>query len=101
EALDLLKKERPEAVLTDMQMPDMDGLALVQEIRVKYPLTPVILMTAHGSEDVAVKALQLGAASYVPKRDLAKDLRETVASVLEASQAKRGHHRLMGYLTHA
>jgi anti-sigma regulatory factor (Ser/Thr protein kinase) len=79
----------------------MDGLELVQQIRLKYPLTPVILMTAHGSEDVAVRALQFGAASYVPKRDLANDLRETVASVLEATQAKRGHRRLMGSLTHS
>lgn len=100
EALALLKKERPDAILTDLQMPDMDGLELVQQIRVKYPLTPVILMTAHGSEDVAVKALHLGAASYVPKRDLAKDLRDTVVSVLEAAQAKRGRRRLMGSLTH-
>jgi CheY-like chemotaxis protein/anti-sigma regulatory factor (Ser/Thr protein kinase) len=101
EALAVLKKERPDAIVTDLQMPDMDGLELVQQIRVKYPLTPVILMTAHGSEDVAVKALHLGAASYVPKRDLAKDLRDTVTSVLEAAQAKRGRRRLMGCLTHS
>jgi CheY-like chemotaxis protein/anti-sigma regulatory factor (Ser/Thr protein kinase) len=99
DALELLKSERPDAVLTDLQMPDIDGLGLVQEIRVKYPLTPVILMTAHGSEDVAVKALHLGAASYVPKQDLSRDLRETVAAVLESAQAKRGHRRLMGSLT--
>jgi CheY-like chemotaxis protein/anti-sigma regulatory factor (Ser/Thr protein kinase) len=100
DALAALKKERPDAVLTDLQMADMDGLELVQQIRVKYPLTPVILMTAHGSEDMAVKALQMGAASYVPKRDLAKDLRDTVTSVLESSQAKRGRRRLMGSLTY-
>jgi CheY-like chemotaxis protein/anti-sigma regulatory factor (Ser/Thr protein kinase) len=99
DALALLKKERPDAVLTDLQMPDMDGLSLVKEIRVKYPLTPVILMTGQGSEDVAVKALHSGAASYVPKHDLARDLRETVAAVLEAAQTKRGHRRLMGCLT--
>src|SRR5437868_6162930 len=91
EALALLRTERPDAVLTDMQMPDGDGLGLVQEIRLKYPLIPVILMTAHGSEDVAVKALHFGAASYVPKTDLSRDLRETVGAVLEAAQAKRGH----------
>ena len=39
-------------------------------------------------------------ASYVPKHDLSRDLRDTVASVLEAAQAKRGHRRLMGCLTH-
>jgi CheY-like chemotaxis protein/anti-sigma regulatory factor (Ser/Thr protein kinase) len=98
EALAVLKRERPEAVLTDLQMPDTDGLELVREVRVKYPLTPVILMTAHGSEDVAVLALQAGAASYVPKKDLAHHLRETVTAVLEAARAKRGRRRLIDCL---
>ena len=98
DALALLKKERPDAILTDLQMPDMDGLALVHEIRLKYPHTPVILMTAHGSEEIAVKALHLGAASYVPKAELSRELRETVASVLETAQARSGHRRLMSCL---
>src|SRR5260370_13973558 len=66
EALEILKREPPDLVLTDMQMPEIDGLQLVQEIRSKYPAIPVILMTAHGSEEIAVEALQKGAASYVP-----------------------------------
>ena len=56
----------------------MDGLQLVQAIRSKYPGMPVILMTAHGSEDIAIQALQKGAASYVPKKSLARDLAETL-----------------------
>jgi CheY-like chemotaxis protein/anti-sigma regulatory factor (Ser/Thr protein kinase) len=99
EALDEIKRDRPDAVLTDMQMPGMDGLELVLQIREKHPLVPVILMTAHGSEEIAVKALQNGAASYVPKRQLAKDLSPTVESVLAASQARRAHRDLMGCVT--
>ena len=57
----------PAVVLTDLQMPGLDGLALVQEIREKYPRLPVILMTAHGSEDVAILALRAGATNYVPE----------------------------------
>ncbi len=49
---------------------------------------PVILMTAHGSEEIAVKALQGGAASYVPKRSLAHDLVATVQNVLELSPGR-------------
>src|SRR5262245_9048764 len=49
EALAMLEAQRPDVVLTDMLMPEMDGLQLVQAIRAKYPLVPVILMTAHGS----------------------------------------------------
>jgi CheY-like chemotaxis protein/anti-sigma regulatory factor (Ser/Thr protein kinase) len=99
EALDRIRRDKPDAVLTDLQMPEMDGLELVLEIREKHPLIPVILMTAHGSEEIAVRALQNGAASYVPKRKLANDLCQTVESVLAAAQAKRAHRDLMGCVT--
>jgi len=99
EALEVIKQEQPDAVLTDMQMPGMDGLQLVLQVREKHPLIPVIVMTAHGSEEIAVQALQNGATSYVPKRALAKDLSPTVESVLAASQAKRAHRDLMGCVT--
>jgi CheY-like chemotaxis protein len=95
EALEVLKTQMPDAVLTDMQMPEMDGLELVEQIRSRYPALPVILMTAHGSEEIAVKALQKGAASYVPKRNLAKELPETIDSVLGLSKASRGEQRLL------
>src|SRR5207245_405670 len=95
EALAELARELPEIVITDMQMPEMDGLELVEEIRRKYPAIPVILMTAHGSEELVVQALQRGAASYVPKRNLARDLPETIENVLGVSQANRGQQRLL------
>jgi CheY-like chemotaxis protein/anti-sigma regulatory factor (Ser/Thr protein kinase) len=99
EALALLDRERPDAILTDVRMPDMDGLALIQTIRAKYPFTPVILMTAPDRENVALKALRLGATNYVPKAELDRELRDTVASVLESVQATSGRRRLMGCLT--
>ena len=80
----LAKMERgvPDVVITDLQMPEMDGLELVEAIRRDYPTVPVILMTAHGSEDVAAQALRQGAAGYVPKRHLAQDLVPTVKRLL-------------------
>ncbi len=81
-ALVSLEQARAELVVTDLLMPEMDGLALVEAIRSRYADIPVILMTAHGSEDIAVRALQRGAASYVPKRDLARSLVDTVRSIL-------------------
>lgn len=99
EALELLKVEHPDAVVTDLQMRDMDAVALVQQVKSRFPFTPVILMTGDGNERVAAKALRCGAASYVPKNDFAHDLRPTVATVLEAAYAKRGRRRLMGCLT--
>jgi CheY-like chemotaxis protein/anti-sigma regulatory factor (Ser/Thr protein kinase) len=95
EALEFLKSGSPELVLTDMQMPEIDGLQLVEEIRGRYPAIPVILMTAHGSEEIAVEALQKGAASYVPKRNLARDLAETITNVLQVSKAGRDEQQLL------
>jgi CheY-like chemotaxis protein len=95
EAMELLKNDLPDLVLTDMQMPEMDGLQLVEQIRERYPSVPVILMTAHGSEELAVQALQKGAASYVPKRNLARDLPETIESVLGIAKANRSQKRLL------
>lgn len=95
EAMSALEKQIPDVVLTDMLMPEMDGLQLVQAIRSKYPLLPVILMTAHGSEDIAIQALQKGAASYVPKKILARDLAETLEQVLTSSKTKMEEARLL------
>jgi CheY-like chemotaxis protein len=91
EALARMEKDMPDLVLTDLQMPEMNGLELVEAIRRNYAGVPVILMTAHGSEDVAAAALRRGAASYVPKRDLANDLVETTDRVLAVARAQREH----------
>jgi CheY-like chemotaxis protein/anti-sigma regulatory factor (Ser/Thr protein kinase) len=99
QALDVLARQAPDLVLTDLLMPEMDGLELTKEIRSQYPLVPVILMTAFGSEDIAIQALQRGAASYVPKKKLAQELAETVTSVLNVSQAGRNQQRLLECLT--
>ncbi|MDA0587466.1 MAG: response regulator [Planctomycetota bacterium] len=95
DALNRIELDVPDIVLTDLHMPEMNGLDLVQAIRVEYPLIPVILMTAQGSEELAVEALRMGAASYVPKRRLGDDLVKTVTHVVEASQVDRGQARLL------
>jgi CheY-like chemotaxis protein len=95
EALDLIPRVSPDVVLTDMLMPQMDGLELVEAVRSKYPLTPVILMTAHGSEDLAIRALKKGAASYVPKQSLAQNLAETLDQVFSAAQTRVSERRIL------
>ena len=95
EALSQVELHIPDLVLTDLQMPEMNGLELVQAMKDEYPLIPVILMTAQGSEEIAVEALRQGAASYVTKKKLAWDLIETVEHVLVVSGEKRGQARLM------
>jgi DNA-binding response OmpR family regulator len=84
--------------LTDLIMPEMDGLELVAQVVSQYPLIPVILMTGRGSEETAVRALKTGAASYVPKSILSSLLVDTVESVLAAAQEERCEVRLMDCL---
>lgn len=95
DALERIAALPPDLVLTDLQMPVLDGLQLVEQVRKKYPLVPVILMTAHGSEAIAVKALMTGAASYVPKSELPRHLADTVQKVLSLARSSRQQQQLM------
>ncbi|MBS0206561.1 MAG: ATP-binding protein [Planctomycetes bacterium] len=89
----------PDLIVTDMDMPELNGMELVAVIRRAYPLVPVVLMTARGSEELALQALRAGAASYVPKRQLHTELLETVLQVYSAAREDRGRIRLMRRMT--
>lgn len=97
-ALELIKSREPDLVLTDLRMPGMDGLELVSEVQQNYPLLPILLMTSKGSEQVAVQALKAGAASYVPKSDLADSLVETIEQVMEVVESKRTRSGILRYM---
>ncbi len=99
EALAHIEQNMPDVVVTDLRMPEMDGLELVQVLRQRFPQLPVILMTANGSEEIALKALRFGAASYVPKRNLSEDLVPTVDNVLARTRVGRRHEQLLDCLT--
>lgn len=89
----------PDLVVTDLQMPEIDGLELVTTIGEKYPEVPVVLMTAHGSEVVAAQALANGAASFVPKSELAENLLETVMHILVMSESDSRYKKLVSCAT--
>jgi CheY-like chemotaxis protein len=99
EALQVIAADPPAVVLTDLDMPGMDGLELVKAVRRRHGHIPVILMTAHGSEEIAVRALRAGAANYVPKKDLVHELLETLDSVLAAVAFDRRRRRALRCLT--
>ncbi len=99
DALAKIEAHQPDLVVTDLVMPEMDGLELVKAIRLRYPQVPVILMTAYGNENIAANALDQGAASYVPKAQQAERLVETVERVLERVLVDRNQQRLMGSVT--
>ena len=98
EAVASMKASRPDVVLTDLRMPKMDGLQLVHYIREHYPLIPVILMTARGSEQIAVDALEAGAASYVPKKDIKQELVDTIEQVLDISESQKSRAEILQFL---
>ena len=66
-ALARMKNERPDAVISDVRMPGIDGLTLLSQIHEVHPQLPVIIMTAHSDLDSAVSAYQGGAFEYLPK----------------------------------
>jgi len=101
EALDIIEDQQPQIVVTDLQMPNVNGLDLVVQTQERFPLIPVVLMTAAGSEEIAAEALRKGAASYVPKSQLAGDLGPVVARLLGSAREKDHQRRLLECLTTA
>lgn len=85
--LERLLKEKPDAIITDVRMPGIDGLALLSQLSANYPELPVIIMTAHTDLDSAVSAYQGGAFEYLPKPF---DIDDAVAITQRACSRKQG-----------
>ena len=94
-ALSSLQEGLPDLIVTDLQMPRMDGLALVEAVRSGHPSVPVVLITAHGSEEIAARALRCGAASYVPKRYIGRDLPEVVRQIIAMAAPDPDRERII------
>jgi two-component system, NtrC family, nitrogen regulation response regulator GlnG len=65
--IDRLKKKQPDSIVTDIRMPGIDGIQLLEKIQIDYPDMPIIVMTAHSDLDSAVSAYHGGAFEYLPK----------------------------------
>lgn len=98
EAMQTLDIQIPDLVVTDLQMPEMSGFELMQAVHARHPNIPVVIMTARGSEQIAMQCLQGGAASYVPKSELARDLSETVGRLLSRVRERHERSRLLKHL---
>src|SRR5262245_3176962 len=92
-ALEVIGRIPPDIVATDLEMPVMSGLQLVEAIHRNHSSVPVVLITAHGSEEIAALALPKGAASYVPKYHLNEDLVPTLKRMLEVTGPDRHQQR--------
>jgi CheY-like chemotaxis protein len=98
QALTRMRQSAPDLIVTDLQMPNRNGLDLVAAVRMHHPNVPIILMTGHGSEALAVEALQQGASNYVPKPQLGERLLESVEEALSLVRADRTYERLISCL---
>ncbi len=90
EALGLFKRSVFNLVITDIKMPVMDGLQLLQEIRKMGSKTDVIMVTAYGEVESYLKAMSLGAAEYINKPIRIKELKQIVHKVLTEQRARSG-----------
>jgi len=94
EALELFKKEHPDLVISDIRMPEMDGIALLESIKAEAPTAKVILLTAYGSVEDAVKAMKKGAFYYLTKPVNLEELEFLVKKAFNSHQLEEENREL-------
>jgi len=99
-ALDRINSRSPDLVISDIHMPDLDGMGLLAELRVRHPDVPVILMTAYGSLKTAVDGLRSGAFDYLSKPFIVDDIRLVVRRALDHKNLSRQNQALKEQLKH-
>ncbi len=82
EAIEKLKTNKVQLVLSDINMPKMDGLQLLNRIRQDWRDLPVIMITTEGSQAKVIEAVQLGARGYVRKPFTAEQIKEKLAGLI-------------------
>ena len=83
EAKELVARVQPDLCLTDMRLPDGNGIGLVQYIQQEFPHIPVAMITAHGSVETAISALKAGAFDFISKPVELENLRRLISSALQ------------------
>jgi DNA-binding NarL/FixJ family response regulator len=82
EALELCRELRPDLILMDVRMPEMDGLAATREIKAEYPETRILILTTHESPEYLMDAIRAGASGYVLKDSTKQQLLDAVRRVI-------------------
>ena len=99
EALVALSRQRPSLVITDLMMPDIDGMQVLERSVELYPDVPVLLITAYATVETAVEAIRRGAYDYVPKPFTHQQLLVVVERALTQARLQDENRRLMQELT--
>ena len=93
EALDTLKTEDVDLVLTDRRLPGMDGVALVRQVKIDHPDLAVVVMTAYGTIESAVEAMRLGAEDYLVKPFESAEMLLVIRRAIEFQALKSANRR--------
>jgi DNA-binding NtrC family response regulator len=91
EALDYLQHQNVQVVISDLQMPEMNGINFLRELNRHYPSTPVIMVTAHGGIESYLEAIHLGAYEYINKPIKLEELRIVMNKMLTEHRAARAN----------
>jgi len=94
EALDALAREKFELLLLDIKMPRMDGLQVLKRARETWPSMVVVMMTAHGNEEIAVAAMKEGALDYISKPFSNEDMLKRVERAIAYNRTLQENQRL-------
>jgi DNA-binding NtrC family response regulator len=97
-ALDSLRRHHPDIVLTDLMLPDMDGLALLKEVKRIAPETLVVMITGFATVDSSVEAIRAGAYDYIPKPFTATQLRILIGRAAQQVRLVRDNAHLRDQL---
>ncbi len=94
EGIRFLETEKFDLLLTDVRMPDIDGLDVVKQVRLTNKELPIIIITGHGTLDTSIKALRLGAQGFLLKPFTPAELRSAVSEALEKARLLRENIRM-------
>jgi two-component system, response regulator, stage 0 sporulation protein F len=85
EALELLKNTQVDLIITDINMPEMNGMSFLREINQLYPGSNVIMVTAYGEVESYIEAMNLGAFEYINKPVRINELKKIISKVFKDS----------------
>ncbi len=97
-AWESVQASRPDLLVTDLRMPELNGCELIEKVVREDPDLPCIVVTARGSEGLAVDALAVGAVNFVPKNSLQKLLNHVVRQTLAMAEVNAIFHGFSGHL---
>jgi len=100
-ALNLYKEKTPDIIISDINMPKLDGFALIEEIRKKDQQTPIVILSAYADQDILLQAIKLHLFEYMVKPVESQELKELILSVIQNIYLEREYvHLSEGYKWH-